>query len=192
MNRIQPVDPARATGKAKEQLQAVQHKLGTVPNLMRVLAHAPAALEGYLQLSSALAGGSLNAKVREQIALTVAEANQCEYCLSAHTFIGGKLGLTPDELASARQATAAAPETKAILELARALVVERGELSDAELQRARAAGLTDARIVEVLANVALNLFTNYVNHVAQTVVDFPKVATPVPAGQGCGTGACER
>ena len=175
MNRITPMDPARATGKAKQLFNGVHAKLGVVPNLFRVLGNAPAALDGYLQFSGALAGGSLDAKVREQIALLVAETNACGYCLSAHTFIGGTLGLSESELADARRAVAVAEKTGAILEFVRSVVENRGEIADANLVKARAAGLTDGEIVEAVANVALNIFTNYLNHVAQTVVDFPEV-----------------
>ena len=175
MNRITPLDPAQATGKAKQLLDDVQAKLGVVPNLFRVLGNAPAALDGYLAFGSALAGGSFNAKVREQIALAVAESNLCGYCLSAHAFIGGTAGLTGKDIADARHTIAAAAKTDAILKLARNVVVQRGELNDADLERARACGLTDGEIVETVANVALNIFTNYVNHVARTVVDFPQV-----------------
>lgn len=175
MNRIDQLDPAQATGKTKQLFDAVQHKMGLVPNLVRVLGAAPAALEGYLGFSGALAGGSLSAKIREQIALTVAESNLCSYCLSAHTFIGGKVGLSADDIASARHASAATDKADAILKLVRSIVVQRGEVSDNDLNKARTASLTDGEIVETIANVALNIFTNYVNHVARTVVDFPEV-----------------
>ena len=175
MNRIAQLDPAQAAGQAKQLLEAVQAELGSVPNLYRVLGAAPAALEGYLGLRSALAGGVLDAGVREQIALTVAESNLCGYCLSAHTSSGRDVGLTPAVIADARRANAVADKTDAILKLARNAVVQRGEVSDADLQRARAAGLTDGDIVETIANVVANIFTNYVNHVARTVVDFPEV-----------------
>jgi uncharacterized peroxidase-related enzyme len=175
MNRITQLDPAQATGKAKQLFDEVQTKLGLVPNLFRVLGNAPAALEGYLNFSGALAGGSFNAKVREQLALAVAESNLCDYCLSAHTFIGGRAGLTGKDIADARHTIAAAARTDAILKLARNLVVQRGEINDADLESARACGLSDGEIVETVANVALNIFTNYVNHVARTVVDFPQV-----------------
>jgi uncharacterized peroxidase-related enzyme len=188
MNRIPTVDPTNATGKAKTLLDTVQQKLGLVPNLMRTLANAPAALEGYLNFSGALAGGTLNAKVREQIALAVAEANLCDYCLSAHSAIGSKVGLTADDVTKARQANSSQPKTTAILKLARSIVVNRGELPDQELIAARAIGITDGEIVEVVANVALNILTNYVNHVARTVVDFPAVA-PASAAS-CDSGAC--
>lgn len=175
MNRINQVDPASVTGKSRQLLDAVRSKLGVVPNLTRVLANAPAALEGYLHFSGALAGGTLNAKVREQISLAVAETNLCGYCLSAHAFIGGKLGLTDQEIADARHANAATGKTDAILKLARSVVIQRGEVSDSDFASARASGLNDGEIVETVANVALNIFTNYMNHVARTVVDFPEV-----------------
>jgi uncharacterized peroxidase-related enzyme len=175
MNRIAQLDPAQAAGKTKRLFDAVEGKLGLVPNLYRVLGAAPAALEGYLNFSGALAGGSFNAKVREQIALTVAESNLCGYCLSAHTVMGSRVGLTVEDIAQARQAGATVGKTDAILKLARNIVVQRGEVGNADLQKARTAGLTDGDIIETIANVVVNIFTNYVNHVARTVVDFPLV-----------------
>ncbi len=196
MNRITQLDPASATGKSKQLFDGVQAKLGIVPNLFRVFGNSPAALEGYLNFSGALAGGALSAKVREQIALAVAEINYCGYCLSAHTYIGGKVGLSEIEIADARQVSATDEHTAAILNLARSIVVQRGELSEAEFKAARAAKLTDAEIVETTANVALNILTNYVNHVAQTVVDFPEVkpgvaeATVGAPAEACTTAGC--
>ncbi len=179
MNRITQLDPASATGKTKQLFDGVQAKLGIVPNLFRVLGNSPAALESYLDFSGALAGGVLGAKVREQIALAVAEINDCSYCRNAHSFIGGKVGLTAREIADARQVSSTDERTAAILDLARSIVVQRGELSETEFKAARAARLTDAEIVETTANVALNILTNYVNHVARTVVDFPEVPSGV-------------
>jgi uncharacterized peroxidase-related enzyme len=179
-NRIQPIDPQRATGKTRRLLGQVREKLGLVPNLFRVLANAPVALEGYLNFSAALAGGALDNRIREQIALAVAESNLCEYCLNAHAFMGQKAGLMPEEIAQAINASAADPRTDADLKLARNIVVQRGEISDADLQRARVAGLTDGELVETVANVALNIFTNYMNHVARTVVDFERVGRSMP------------
>ena len=190
MNRITQLDPASATGKTKQLFDGVQAKLGVVPNLFRVLGNSSAALEGYLNFSGALAGGVLNAKVREQIALAVAEINDCNYCRSAHAYIGGKAGLSEREIADARKVSATDEHTAAILNLARSIVVQRGELSDTEFKAARAAKLTDAEIVETTANVALNLLTNYVNHVAQTVVDFPEVKSGDAAAESCATDAC--
>ena len=175
MHRLAPLDPTQATGKARQILDGVNTRLGVVPNMFRVLASSPAALEGYSSLAAALGGGSFNAALREQIALAIAETNLCGYCLSAHTVIGHQAGLTDQQIAAARQATASDARSDAILKLARAIVVRRGELGDAEVAQARAAGLDDGAIVETVAHVALNIFTNYVNHVARTVVDFPEV-----------------
>jgi uncharacterized peroxidase-related enzyme len=173
--RVQPVDPEQVTGKTRRLLGQVRAELGLVPNLFRVLADAPAALEGYLNFRAALAGGVLDDRTREQIALAVAESNLCDYCLSAHVFLGQRAGLTPDEIENAIRASATDPKTNAILKLARNIVVQRGEIRDSDLQPARIAGLTDGEVVETVANVALNIFTNYVNHVARTAVDFPQV-----------------
>lgn len=175
MPRLKAIDPKEATGRAKELLDGVKAKIGMAPNLMRTFANSPAALEGYLNFSGALGGGLLNAKLREQIALAVADANSCEYCLSAHTAIGKMVGLDENELVASRRATAADAKTDAALKFAHQIVVKRGEVLDSEVQAVRAAGYDDGEIIEIVANVALNIFTNYFNHVAQTVVDFPRV-----------------
>jgi len=175
MNRLTQLDPALATGTSKQLFDEVQAKFGFLPNLFRVLGNAPAALEGYLSFSGALAGGRLDAKVREQIALAVAQSNLCGYCLSVHTLIGSKVGLTEREIIDAIHATATTGKTDAVLKLARSIIVLRGEVSDADLEHARSSGLNDGEIVETVANVVLNILTNYVNHVARTLVDFPEV-----------------
>src|SRR5215813_12528961 len=174
-SRIPNIDPERAARKTKRLLGQVRRKLGLVPNFFRVLANAPVALEGYLNFSAALAGGSLDNRIREQIGIAVAESNLCGYCLSAHAFLAEKAGLSPEEIASAVRASSSDPRTDAVLKLARAIIVQRGEISDAELEGARAAGLGDGELVETVANIALNIFTNYLNHVARTPIDFPEV-----------------
>lgn len=175
MSRIAPLDPTTTSGAARPLLDGVQAKLGTVPNLFRVLGNAPNALDGYLAFSGALAHGGFDARLREQIALAVAETNQCGYCLSAHTFVGRKVGLSAADIADARHASASNSRTDAILKLARSIVVSRGEIADAEYEQARAAGVSDGDIVETIANVALSIFSNYTNHIAETAVDFPEV-----------------
>jgi uncharacterized peroxidase-related enzyme len=175
VNRIAHLDPSQATGKTRQLLDEVRAEFGIVPNLFCVLANAPAALEGYLKLSGALASGGIGAKAREQIALTVAESNMSSYCLSAHVATADRVGLTEKDIADARRAIASTPKIDAILKLTRNIVVLRGEITDTDLGRARACGLTDNEIVETIANVALNIFTNYVNHVAHTLIDFPEV-----------------
>jgi uncharacterized peroxidase-related enzyme len=174
-NRIPPLDPKRVTGKTKHIFDDMQAKFGFVPNLFRMLGNASAALAAYINFSSALADGMLDRKVQEQIGLTVAESNLCDYCLSAHMFIGSKVGLTEKEIADAIGARAADAKTDAILKLARSIIIQRGEVSDSDLRHAHTAGLIDGEIVEIVANVVLNIFMNYLDHVARTVVDFPAV-----------------
>ena len=179
MPRINAIDPAAATGAAKTLLDAVHSKFGMTPNSLRTLAVAPAALKGYLDLSSALAGGGLDTRFREQIALTVAQINGCEYCLAAHSAIGAKVGLTSEAIAASRTARSLDAKHDAGLKLSREIVSSRGQVSDSSLLTARAAGLSDAEIIEIVANVALNILTNYFNLLAETVVDFPPVDVAV-------------
>jgi uncharacterized peroxidase-related enzyme len=179
MPRITPIEPAAAAGKARQLLDAVHKKLGITPNLMKTLAASPAALEGYLSLNNALTGGVLDTKFREQIALAVAQANTCEYCLAAHTALGTLAGLQPADIAASRDARASDAKRDAGLKFAKAVVTNRGQVSDATVNTVRAAGFDDAEITEIVVNVAMNILTNYINHVAQTVVDFPAVETGV-------------
>lgn len=174
MSRINPVSPD-ATGKAKQLLDAIHVKLGRTPNMMKVMAQSPAALEGLLSLTEALAGGELKPELREQIAIAVSQSNGCEYCLSAHTTIGKMRGLSPEELASARQAHSADPKSDAALQFVQAIVSEQGRVTDADLAAIRQAGYTDGEITEMVANVALMIFTNYFNNLAQTKLDWPLV-----------------
>jgi uncharacterized peroxidase-related enzyme len=164
-----------ATGTAKQLLDMVQAQLGVTPNLMRTLATAPAALKGFLDLNAALGRGVLDHKFREQIALTVAQVNACDYCLGAHAALGGMVGLSAADIAASRDARATDAKRDAGLKFASAVVNARGQVSDTDFLKARTAGLSDAEITEIIANVALNILTNYVNHVAQTTFDFPAV-----------------
>jgi uncharacterized peroxidase-related enzyme len=174
MSRIETVNPSQASGKTKELLDGVKSKLGMTPNLMRVMANSPAVLDAYLKFSGTLGSGDLPAKTREQIALTVGQANSCDYCLSAHSAIGKMVGLTADQILDSRRGTSAEPTTDAVLRFTHQLVEKRGLVSDADLEAVRSAGMNDGAIAEIVANVALNIFTNYFNHVAQTEIDFPR------------------
>ncbi len=186
MSRIRQINPESATGKAKDLLDAVKNKLGLVPNMTRAMANSPAVLDGYLSLSGALSQGGLSAKLREQIALTVGEANGCDYCLAAHSAIGKMVGLTAEQIMDSRRGTAVDPKADAIVKFAVRVVEERGRVSDLDLADARLAGLDDAALAEVVANVALNIFTNYFNHVAETDIDFPKAQPIVDHHEVCG------
>ena len=176
MQRITVVNATEATGKAKQLLDGVQAKLGMTPNMMKTMATSPAVLEGYLGFGAALGTGTLDARFREQMALAVAQANSCEYCLSAHSTIGKMVGLKPEEIAASRSAHSQDAKRDAGLQFTQLLVVQRGEVSDAALADVRAAGYTDGEVAEIVANVAINIFTNYFNHVARTDLDFPRVS----------------
>jgi uncharacterized peroxidase-related enzyme len=176
MPRLNPIQPDHTTGKAKELLDGVHAKLKITPNMMKVMANSPAVLQGYLSFSGALAGGVLDVKLREEIAVAVAEQNACQYCLSAHTAIGKMTGLTDSEIESARGANSSSPKHAGALQFARQLVAKQGRIVDADVDAARRAGLSDGEIAEVIAHVALNIFTNYFNNAADVEVDFPKIA----------------
>jgi uncharacterized peroxidase-related enzyme len=162
---------------ASELLDTTRRQLGRVPNLYAALANGPAALAGYLAMRDHLTRGDLTARLREQLALLVAQENHCTYCVSAHTLRGSKLGLTDEELARTRQASDDSdPHADAVLRLARDIMHTEGRVDDAALADARKAGVTDAELAEIVAHVALNTLSNYFNHLAQPDLDFPEVA----------------
>lgn len=176
MSKIMPIDPALAPGGTRQLLDWFDDRLGMVPNMVSVMANSPAVLRGYMGLSGALSGGSLGPALRERIALAVAEANGCDYCLAAHATLGAAAGIDEAEIEASRRGTANEPRAAAALRFAVALVEGRGHVTDAELSRVRSAGYTDAAILEIVAEVVLNVFTNYINILAATEIDFPRVA----------------
>ena len=177
MSRINiPATVETAPAAAQPSLNGVKAKLGSVPNLFRLLAVSPAALEGYLGLSGALGKGSLDARTRERIALAVAEFNGCGYCTSAHAFIGKNLaGLSDAEIAANRNGSSTDDRAAAAVSFAIKVVETRGQVSDADVAAIRVAGYSDAEVIEIVLHVALNTLTNYVNEVAETTIDFPAV-----------------
>ena len=182
MSRISIPTVEQSLEAAKPLLAAVQQQLGVVPNLMKLVGHSPAALEGYLSLNGALAKGQLDAKLRERLALTVAEYNGCDYCLSAHDYLGRHVAkLSGDEIESARAGRSEDARANAALQFALQVLKSRGRVSDAELATLRLAGFDEAGVLEIVATVALNVLTNYVNNVARTEIDFPKVSAKLAA-----------
>ena len=173
MPRLPAVNPDTATGQAQHLLQGVQKKLGFAPNIMRTMANAPAVLQGYLDFSAALSKGRLSAKFREKIALIVSEANSCGYCLAAHSAIGQSVGLSEEAIRDSRQGESTDTKEAVALAFTRNLVTQRGWATDEEVAKLHRAGFSDGDIAEVIANIALTLFTNYFNHVAGTEIDFP-------------------
>jgi uncharacterized peroxidase-related enzyme len=176
MPRITPIDPSIATGAVRAQLDGTAKALGGTPNMFLTAAQSPAALTAMNAFFGALGKGVMGGAIGERIAIAVANANSCEYCLAAHTALGAGHGVPPAELGAARQARSVDARAAAAMTLARAILERKGRVSDADLASARRAGLGDGEIVEVVAHVALNVFTNYLNNLAQTEVDFPAVA----------------
>jgi uncharacterized peroxidase-related enzyme len=175
MERVTPVNFETAEGKARQLLDAVKAKLDIVPNMTRAMAVSPAVLEAYLGFGGALAHGVLPARVREQLALDVGEANHCDYCVSAHAYIGKNVAhLSDADILDGRKGMSADPKTDTLLRFARTVVTKQGIVDDADVEAVRAAGYGDAEIAEVVAHVALNVFTNYFNNVAGTAIDFPR------------------
>lgn len=174
MSRLQQLAPESATGKVQSLFTSVQSKLGMVPNMMRAMGNSPVALESYLQFSASLTKGELTAQQREQIALAASEANGCDYCVAAHSTIGRMVGLTSDQIRDSRLSTAVDSKNNALLQFVRKVVEERGHVSNDDLDGLRTHGFTEGQIAEVVANIAINLFTNYFNHIAETDIDFPK------------------
>src|SRR5882724_8401464 len=173
-----PIPASIETSPAAAQplLQAVEKQLGVVPNLFRLVGTSPAALEGYLGLNGALAKGALEAPTRERIALAVAEVNGCDYCLSAHSYLGKNLAkLSHTEIAANRNGGSGVAKADAAVGFAVKLVKARGHVTDADIKAVKDAGYNDAQLIEIVLHVALNTLTNYVNEVAKTEIDFPVV-----------------
>ncbi|WP_459463907.1 carboxymuconolactone decarboxylase family protein [Rhizobium sp. No.120] len=181
MSQIPRPSVDEAPSQSRPLLAQVKGRLGVVPNFYRVVANSPAALQGVLSFQSALDCGALDSLVAERIALTVAEANGCDYCLSAQTFRVRKLGKLDDiEITANRNGASNDIVVDAALGFARKLVRERGHVTEQDVDGVRRAGYSDAQIVEIIAHVALNVFTNFVNEALRTEIDFPRIGARRP------------
>jgi uncharacterized peroxidase-related enzyme len=178
--RIQPLARDRATPVAARILDQTEAAVGRVPNLHATLAHSPAALSAYTKMAAALAGGSLEPRLREQIAVATAAHNGCAYCASAHGAIGSSLGLDGGEIERNLRGESEDPRTQAVLGFVQALIERRGDVSDEQEKQARRHGLSDGDLLEVAAHVGLNAFTNLVNVFARTEIDWPELELPEP------------
>lgn len=173
--RVPLVDRTAATGPVRTVLDQIHGAFGATPHMFRAVANSPAALQSMWAAFGALGGGVIGAALGEQIAVAVANRNACDYCLAAHTALGRKAGVSGDDLSAAQSGDSADPRTAAVLRFALKLVNERGQVDAADVQALRDQGLNDEHIVEIVAHVALNLFTNYVNVALAVPVDFPGV-----------------
>jgi uncharacterized peroxidase-related enzyme len=175
MNRVQTISPDNASAAIAPLYDAVKAKLGLVPNMVQALGNSAASLQAYLGFSGALTTGALRPSTREKIALLTAERNECEYCLRAHTAIGGLLKIPSSDLVAARRGLAEDQKEQALLDLAAELIETRGAVADSTYEKVLAAGVTAEEAVEVVANVALNYYTNVFNRFANPAIEFPRV-----------------
>jgi uncharacterized peroxidase-related enzyme len=176
MSRVQLIDSSNTTPNRQALLEQVHKAFGATPNMFKAVANSPAALKSMWGSFGALGSGVLGAKLGEQIAVAIADKNRCEYCLAAHTVLGKSAGATGEEMSAAQAGQSADPKTAAALTFALKVVSNRAQVSNEDVAQLRSAGFDDEHIVEILAHVALNIFTNYVNVAFDVPLDFPKVA----------------
>ena len=175
MNRVPLIDRNATSVERKQTLDAIHAAFGATPAMFRAVANSPAALNSMWGSFAALGGGAIGARLGEQIAVAIANRNACNYCLAAHTALGMKAGMSAEVMAAAQAGESSEPKTRAALQFALKLVEQRGQVDAADVENVRKAGFTDEEIVEILAQVALKLFTNYVNIALEVPVDFPTV-----------------
>lgn len=170
---ISPIAPESANSEQKKILEGIRAKLGRIPNIYSTMAHSPSTLESMLSYNAGLKKGILSPKEIEAIALAVGQVNDCDYCVAAHTVIGKMSGLTLEETIESRQGKSHDAKLEALVKLAVEIVKTKGRPATGSIQTFRKAGYGDAALVELIAWVTYNIFTNYFNHIAETVSDFP-------------------
>jgi uncharacterized peroxidase-related enzyme len=173
MPRLNVITPDQATGPLKETYDELTLKMGNVVNIFQGMANSPAALKAYLSMSAALAEGELSPQEREAIYLAVSEQNGCHYCVSAHTMVAKKSGLSSDDTLAARRFLSPDKKLNALLEFVRKVIASKGFVRDEELQSVRAVGYADGQIAEAIGYIGLATFSNLFNHVHDTLLDFP-------------------
>lgn len=181
MARINVVTHETANAEQKALFDAIHSQLGIIPNFLKVFANSPQALKAFLGLHVIAHAGSLDPLTRERIALALAQQNACQYCLSAHTAIGRKVGLDNAEIDANRAGGSQDAKAAAAVRFARALVAHSGEVTSAELADVRSAGYGDAEIVEIITHVGMNILTNILGKASRVDIDFPKVELRVAA-----------
>lgn len=176
MSRLTALDPDEATGKTRELFGILQRKMGMISNMTRVLSNSSATLNAYMCFNEGMSHSTLTSTLRELIALMVANANGCDYCNAAHSFVAGEIGLDARTINDARHGVHADVKTNVALRFAREVLSKRGVVSDEVIQQVKAAGYTQGEIIDIIAQVSLSIFTNYINMAALTDIDFPKLA----------------
>ena len=181
MKRIEAISPESAPDAAKATMEMVSKKLGRVPNMYQVMANSPAVLEAYVKFNGALSGGTLGSKMAELIALATAESNACSYCLSAHSFFGSRVGLSQEQMLDGRTFYSQDEKVNAGLLFAKKMLEAPKEISSEDIEPLRNAGYSDGDILEIVANVVRNIFTNYINIISETEVDWPVIVKSLNA-----------
>jgi uncharacterized peroxidase-related enzyme len=174
MARISAVSPENASGEVQEMYGILKKKVGKVINIFQMMGNSPAVLGAYMALSEAAGKTSFDAKMRERIALLVGESNKCHYCLAAHTAVAKMAGLSEEETIQARKAKSEDVRTQAILGFAKRVVDTNANVDAQEVAALKDAGVSDKELVELILLISLNGFTNYLNHIVDTDLDFPE------------------
>ena len=175
MNKINPIQVADASEESQAVLEIVKKKLGRIPNMYKVMANSPSVVDAYVKLNNALSAGTIGSKMAEMIALATAEENTCSYCLSAHSFLGAKVGLSAEQILDARKFYSQDEKMNAGLIFVKKMLETPKEISSTDIEPLRKVGYTDGDILEIVANVIRNIFTNYINTISETEVDWPVV-----------------
>jgi len=170
------IDIAKVPASSQSMLEQINTAFGAIPNMFKAVANSPAALKSMWGSFGALGGGTISTKLSEQIAVAVANRNRCEYCLAAHTVLGQSAGASTEEMSAAQAGKSSDPQTAAALTFVLNMITDRAQVSASDINTLRAVGFSDAGIVEIIAHIALNLFTNYINVALDVQVDFPKIA----------------
>lgn len=173
MPRVRPISEAEAPAGVAELFQRIRASFGTIPNIFLAMGNSPAVLKGYIELNSALHQTSLSPVIREKIALAVGQINRCRYCLAAHSTVAKKVGMSDDAISKARSGEDDDPKTQAILNFVRQSVENRGWMTDEHVTVLKNVGVSEREIVEIVMAIAINLFTNYFNHIADPEIDYP-------------------
>ena len=176
MSLISPLPKTDANPQVKEKLENIEEAFGMLPNIIGVMARSEATLDMYMSMEGGLDSGELSKPQREMIALAVSQANECRYCVSAHTEFCSGLGLDTTDIIKSRLCEADNPKDQAMLDLAVSIVENRGQVSEEQVGEAREAGLTDSLILEVFSNTIFVIMGNYINHLARIDIDFPVCA----------------
>ena len=177
MPRLHTQDIASASAETAQLFGAIKAAIGNVPNAYaNIGVNSPVALEAVLKLDAALRNSTLNSKQIETIKLTVSQVAGCDYCLAAHTLVAKAAGISADAARQLRHGQACGDvQLDALSSFVKTLMTSSGTVPAPVVDAIKAAGFSDAQIVDTLLAVTAITFTNLFNRVNDTVLDFPAV-----------------